>query len=126
MIKSLYLFIFWPMACKSLFFGPWHAKIYFLAHGMQRFLGQGSNLHHSSDWSHSIDNCQILNILYHKGTPQNPLKMLLSLNSHMLDIGQIELSFTPYQYMCLIFIQLRGIKINISQNIQGLKKSRYF
>ena len=37
--------------------------------GMQKFQGQGSNLHHSSDLSHSSDKRQILNLLSHLGIP---------------------------------------------------------
>ena len=33
-----------------------------------KFLGQGSNLCHSSDPSHGSDNCQVLHLLHHRGT----------------------------------------------------------
>ena len=38
---------------------------------MQKFLGQGSNLHHRRNPSHSSDMCWILNSLCHQETPHS-------------------------------------------------------
>ena len=40
------------------------------SHGMWKFPGQGSNLHHGNDLSHSSDNAGILNPLGHQGMAQ--------------------------------------------------------
>ena len=51
------------------------SQFYFILFGRtkstQKFSGQGSNLHHSSDLSHSSD-CQFLNPLSHQGIPKAP------------------------------------------------------
>ena len=42
---------------------------YFFGCNMQKFLGQGSNLCHSSNQSHQQWQCQALNLISHQGTP---------------------------------------------------------
>ena len=58
--KLIYLFIY------LLFYG--------CSHDMQKFLGQGLKPHCSSDSRCCSDNCWILNLRSHQGTPENLLK----------------------------------------------------
>ena len=60
----------------------------FFGCSMQKFLGQRWNLSHSSDPSHSSDNCQILNPLSHQGTPESAFLEFQEAES--LDHGSIN------------------------------------
>lgn len=59
------------LSCDKDFFKSFFFLSFFgHTHGRQKFLGQGSNLCHSSDLSHCSDKHQILNLLSHTRTPK--------------------------------------------------------
>ena len=54
------------------------------AHGMQKFQGQGSNVHHSYQSKTQKWQCCLLNPLCHLGTPKITKCLDLKMNTHKL------------------------------------------